>query len=113
INMASMLGLVGAGVEHPYVASKHGVVGLTRNFALAYGEQGVRVNCISPGWIETDMTAPIRQVEAVWQQIVAQTPLHRFGTAEEVAKAALFLASDDSSYVTGTALVVDRGWTAR
>ena len=112
INLASILGLVGIGAADPYVAAKHGVVGLTRNFAIAFGGRGVRVNCINPGWIETTMTDPIRESESIQQQVVTQTPLGRFGTPEEVAKVALFLASDESSFVTGAPLIVDGGWTA-
>ena len=113
VNLASILGLVGIGAEDPYVAAKHGVVGLTKNFAIRYGPQGVRVNCISPGWIETAMTAVIRENALLRQQIEQQTPMGRMGRPEEVAKCALFLASDESSFVTGTALVDDGGWTAR
>ncbi len=113
INLASILGLVGIGAEDGYVAAKHGVVGLTRNFALAYASRGVRVNCLNPGWIETQMTSVLRENEALRRQIESQTPLGRFGTPEEVAKAALFLASDESSFITGAPLVVDGGWTAR
>jgi NAD(P)-dependent dehydrogenase (short-subunit alcohol dehydrogenase family) len=113
VNISSMLGLIGIGAEDPYVAAKHGVVGLTRNFAIAYGPRGVRVNCVNPGWIETQMTAVLRENEALKQQIEQQTPLQRFGTPEEVAKAVLFLASEESSFVTGTPLVIDGGWTAR
>ena len=113
INMASILGLVGIGPEDPYVAAKHGVVGLTKNFALAYGPRGVRVNCINPGWIATAMTAMLHNDEALKRQIEQQTPLGRFGTPEDVAKVALFLASDESSFVTGASYVVDGGWTAR
>ncbi|MCH8849992.1 MAG: SDR family oxidoreductase [Chloroflexi bacterium] len=113
INLASILGLAGIGAEDGYVAAKHGVVGLTRNYAIAHGARGVRVNCINPGWIETSMTAMLRESDGVRQQILGQTPLGRFGTPEEVAKVALFLASDDSSYVTGAAIVMDGGWLAR
>jgi NAD(P)-dependent dehydrogenase (short-subunit alcohol dehydrogenase family) len=113
VNMASMLGIVGIGMEDPYVAAKHGVVGLTKNFAIMYGPRGVRVNCICPGWIETPMTAVIQGAEAIRQQLEEQTPLRRMGKPEEIAKAALFLACDESSFVTGTPLIVDGGWTAR
>lgn len=113
VNLASILGLVGIGMEDAYVAAKHGVVGLTKNFAIALGPRGVRVNCICPGWIETPMTAFIQNADPVRQQIEQQTPLQRMGTPEEIAKAALFLASDESSFVTGMPLIIDGGWTAR
>ena len=113
INMSSILGLVGIGAEDSYVAAKHGVVGLTKNFAIAFGQRGVRGNCINPGWIETPMTAPIREVEAMNTRVHTETPMARYGQPEEIAKAALFLASDDSSYMTGASLVIDGGWTAR
>ena len=113
INMSSILGLVGIGAEDSYVAAKHGVVGLTKNFAIAFGQRGVRVNCINPGWIETPMTAPVREVEAMNTRVQTETPMGRYGQPEEIAKAALFLASDDSSYMTGASLVIDGGWTAR
>ncbi len=113
INLSSILGLVGIGAEDPYVAAKHGVVGLTRNFAIAYGGAGVRVNCINPGWIVTPMTDPLREVEAINELMMTQTPMGRSGQPEEIAKAALFLASDDASFVTGSPLIVDGGWTAR
>ncbi len=113
INMASILGLVGIGGADPYVATKHGVVGLTRNFAIAFGGRGVRVNCINPGFIETPMTRGFTETQAIRQQIEGQTPMGRWGRPEEVAKAALFLASDDSSFMTGAPLIVDGGWTAR
>lgn len=113
VNMSSMLGLVGVGAEDAYVAAKHGVVGLTKNFAIRYGPRNVRVNCINPGWIATPMTAMLRDNEGIKQQVETQVPLGRFGTAEEIAKLALFLASDESSYVTGASHVIDGGWTAR
>jgi len=113
VNMSSILGLVGIGAEDAYVAAKHGVVGLTKNFAIRYGPRNVRVNCINPGWIATPMTALLRDNEGIKQQVEAQVPLGRFGTPEEIAKLALFLASDESSYVTGASHVIDGGWTAR
>ena len=114
INLASVLGLVGVGASEvdPYVAAKHGVVGLTRNFAITYASRGVRVNCLNPGFIETPMTRELTENAAVRQQIERQTPMGRWGRPEEVAKAALFLASDEASFVTGAPLIVDGGWTA-
>lgn len=113
INLASILGLVGIGSEDPYVAAKHGVVGLTRNFAITYARRGVRVNCINPGFIATPMTRLVAANEATRKLVETQTPMGRWGRPEEIAKAALFLASDDSSYMTGAPLIVDGGWTAR
>jgi NAD(P)-dependent dehydrogenase (short-subunit alcohol dehydrogenase family) len=113
INLASILGLVGIGFTDPYVAAKHGVVGLTKNFAITYARRGVRVNCINPGFIETPMTQLFRENPQLREQIEQQTPMGRMGTPEEIAKAALFLASDDSSFMTGAPLIVDGGWTAR
>jgi len=114
VNLASILGLVGIGASEvdPYVAAKHGVVGLTRNFAITYASRGVRVNCLNPGFIETAMTSEISENAVMRPQIERQTPMGRWGRPEEVAKAALFLASDDSSFVTGAPLIVDGGWTA-
>jgi NAD(P)-dependent dehydrogenase (short-subunit alcohol dehydrogenase family) len=114
VNLSSMLGLIsvpGAGVDG-YTAAKHGVVGLTKNYALTYGPRGVRVNCINPGWIETAMTDPIAAAGGK-AFMVDGTPLGRMGKPEEVAAVALFLASDDASFVTGSSYLVDGGWTAR
>jgi NAD(P)-dependent dehydrogenase (short-subunit alcohol dehydrogenase family) len=113
VNLASILGLVGIGFTDPYVAAKHGVVGLTKNFAITYARRGVRVNCINPGFIETPMTQMFQDAPQLREQIEQQTPMGRMGTPEEIAKAALFLASDESSFMTGAPLIVDGGWTAR
>jgi len=118
INMASIAGLTGArvpgapgGYGHAYIAAKHGVIGLTRQFALD-GAPTVRVNAICPGWIETALTRLVWETEALRDWVLQSTPLGRFGRPEEIAKGALFLASDDSSFMTGAILVLDGGWTA-
>ncbi len=119
VNLASVAGLVGAnmpgipgGFGHPYGASKHGVIGLTRQFALD-GAPEVRVNCICPSFVDTPMAAIVTQTQPLREWALANTPLGRLGQPEEIAKAALFLASDDSSFMTGAPLIVDGGWTAR
>ncbi len=123
VNMASMAGLVGftvAGLPevfgsppgNAYIAAKHGVLGLTKQFALA-GAPNVRVNAICPGWIETALTQPLTQAQPLLDWALQGTPMGRLGQPEEIAKAALFLAGDDSSFMTGAPLIVDGGWTAR
>ena len=125
INTASVAGLVGlTGIQtgepaelQPgaggYVAAKHGVTGLTRQYAVTFALQGVRVNAIAPGYIETPMTAPVRETEEVERYIESLHPMGRIGQPEEIAAAAVFLASDDSSFITGIVLPVDGGYTAR
>ncbi len=115
VNLSSMLGLISVEVPvvEAYTAAKHGVVGLTRHYATNYGKQGVRVNCINPGWIRTSMTAPLQASPELLRHMEQNSALGRMGTPEEVAAVALFLASDEASFVTGAAYVVDGGWTAR
>jgi NAD(P)-dependent dehydrogenase (short-subunit alcohol dehydrogenase family) len=124
INLASVAGLVGDGGGPAYVASKHGVVGLTRQLAVGHATSGVTVNAVCPGPIHTGLRvnstsilgadAPVmRGVGGDEAAIKAVTPIGRRGTLEEVAAAALFLASVEAGYITGHTLVVDGGWTAR
>jgi NAD(P)-dependent dehydrogenase (short-subunit alcohol dehydrogenase family) len=121
VNTASMAGLIGAmlpgglpgGFGYAYIAAKHGVIGLTKQFGLDGGPHGVRVNAICPGWIDTPLIDPLKQLQPWLDWAVQETPMRRLGRPEEIAKAALFLASDDSSFMTGSYLVVDGGWTAR
>ena len=125
INMASVAGLGGTGGGAAYVATKHGVVGLTRQMAVAYSGRGITVNAICPGVVLTNLRATSQQILGPGtpdmsgrgiavndEQVRAVTPAGRRGTEEEIAAAACFLASDGASYITGHALVVDGGWTA-
>ena len=114
VNLASIEGLEGMQSQAAYNASKGGVVLLTRNMAIDYGAFGVRVNCLCPGFIETPMTAVLKSpgLEGIRQQFIDLHMLKRAGRPEEVAACALFLCSDDASFVTGHSLVVDGGMTA-
>ena len=110
VNIASVAALVGLPGSLPYQASKSAVLGLTRGAAVAYGPQGIRVNAICPGLIVTAMTESA-SADAV-NTMKAQIPLRREGKPEEISAAVLFLASDESSYITGVALPVDGGFVA-
>ena len=112
INISSVAGLVGSHDASVYNASKGSVRILTKTAAVQYAKDGIRANSIHPGTIETLMTAPLLAEEANRQDRMARTPLGRLGTPEDVAYVALYLASDESSYVTGSELVVDGGRTA-
>nr|WP_240334650.1 SDR family oxidoreductase [Halorussus sp. MSC15.2] len=112
VNVASVGGLVGLPRQHPYVASKHGLVGLTKSMALDWAPD-VRVNALAPGYVRTDLTEELQENERLRQSIVDRTPMARFADPEEIAGPAVFLASDAASYVTGECLAVDGGWTAR
>jgi NAD(P)-dependent dehydrogenase (short-subunit alcohol dehydrogenase family) len=113
INVASVAGFVSLSERYPmaaYVASKTGVVGLTRELGAQWAARGIRVNAIAPGWFPTELTGQLRDVEQVaW--IEQRTPIGRAGTVAELDGALVFLASDASSYVVGQTLVVDGGWT--
>jgi NAD(P)-dependent dehydrogenase (short-subunit alcohol dehydrogenase family) len=113
VNTSSVFGLVGGGGPG-YVASKHGVVGLTRSFALLYAQQGIRINAVCPGVVETPMVEDVFAArpgqEGRWR---ATEPIGRFGVPGEIAAAVTWLCSDAASFVTGVALPVDGGWTAQ
>jgi NAD(P)-dependent dehydrogenase (short-subunit alcohol dehydrogenase family) len=110
-NLASIFGLVGGSTSSAYAASKGAIVNLTRQLAIDWAP-GVRVNCVCPGVIETPMTATLLQDPAWAQQVLKRYPLGRFGHADEIAAAILYLASDEAAFVTGVALPVDGGYTA-
>lgn len=112
VNTSSILGLVGEGMYLPYVASKHGVVGMTKAAAISYSSQGVRVNSVHPGYIKTPLlTANLD--EAAMEGVASLHPIGRLGEASEVAEVVCFLLSDKSSFVTGSQSVVDGAYTAR
>lgn len=113
INMSSILGQVGMAGTISYCASKGGVVQLTHAGALDLAPFGIRINGIAPGFIATNMTKGVLQDEGFNKMVTSNTPLGRVGEPDDIAQAALYLASDDSKYVTGTVLYVDGGWTAR
>ena len=116
INNSSGWGIVGGDAAAAYCASKGGVVLLTKAMAIDHGRQGIRVNCICPGDVDTPMLPEDARMRGQkWEDYLAgcsKRPLGRIGTVDEIAKAALFLASDDSSFMTGATLVVDGGGTA-
>ena len=114
VNISSQLGLVGGDFSSPqYQASKGAVRILTKSVAIQYASEGIRCNSVHPAPIETDMTADVRADEKRFADMVRRIPMGRYGKPEEVAYAVLYLASNESSFVTGSELVVDGGWTAQ
>jgi NAD(P)-dependent dehydrogenase (short-subunit alcohol dehydrogenase family) len=112
INIASVNGLTGIG-EEPYSAAKAGLINLTQNMAVRHGPQGIRVNAIAPGTINTPIWDPIVEKDpGVFDRIATLYPLRRVGTPDDIANAAYFLASDQASWITGTTLIVDGGLLA-
>ncbi len=107
VNMASVVGQMGNAGQANYVASKAGLIGLTKTAALELASRGVRVNAVAPGFISTDMTAELP--EKVTETMLSHIPLKRFGTAEDIAGAVSFLVSDDAAYLTGQVLSVTGG----
>jgi NAD(P)-dependent dehydrogenase (short-subunit alcohol dehydrogenase family) len=113
VNTASVVGLSGRRDTPAYVASKHGVVGLTRATALDYGKRGIRVNAVCPGTIRTAMYVQrVGDDPAIDARLAAETPIGRIGTAEDVAEAVVWLCSGAAAFVTGHCMVVDGGDTA-
>lgn len=113
INLGSILSAIGVAGRAPYASSKAGILGLTRVLALEYATKGVTVNAICPGPFATDMNKPLLDDPVKYQAFVAKIPMGRWGELHEIAGAAVFLASDAASYVTGSAMYVDGGWTAQ
>jgi len=117
VNTASVAGMVGIVKRASYSASKGAVIALTRQVAMDFVEQGIRVNCLCPGTVDSPWVGRLLDMAAdpvaARQALVARQPMGRLGTPEEVAAAALYLASDDAAFITGTGLVIDGGLTAR
>ena len=112
INISSVAGHVGLTRSAPYCASKGGVEMLSKSLALDWAKRGVRVNCLAPGYVDTDLTSGLLHHETLGKPFLDHTPMGRFGETRDIVGAAVFLASDAASYVTGQSLVVDGGWTA-
>jgi len=112
VHLSSAVALVGVRNRAAYTATKGAIVALTRNMALDYAARGIRVNCVCPGFARTGLTAAIFADPARKEKIEAMHPLGRMGEAEDIAKAILFLLSDDASWITGVALPVDGGFSA-
>lgn len=113
VNTASIAGQIAFAGVPGYVASKHGVVGLTKTVAVEYGAQGVRCNAVAPGLIETPMTKPVFEVQQFKDMVTATVPSARVGTAEEIANMVVWLCSDRASYANGAVFAVDGGFLAR
>ena len=112
INLGSILSVVALPGRAPYASSKAGLLGLTRVLALEWAGRGVTVNAICPGPFATDMNQQLLSDPVRYKGIIDKIPMGRWGELDDIAGAAVFLASEASSFVTGTALFVDGGWTA-
>ena len=112
VHISSVVGITGVRNRAAYAASKAGLVGLMRNMAMDYAGQGIRVNCVCPGFVRTPFTAALFADEERKAKLTALHPLGRLGEPEDVARAVLFLISDESSWVTGQAIAIDGGFSA-
>jgi NAD(P)-dependent dehydrogenase (short-subunit alcohol dehydrogenase family) len=110
VNIASMMSFFGSATGPAYAASKGAIVQLTKSLAVAWAPQSIRCNAVAPGWIDTPMTRSMQTDQARYGSVLARTPMGRWGKAEEVAKAILFLASTQASFITGAVLPVDGGY---
>ena len=113
VNVASIAGLVGSAGISPYVASKHAVTGLTKTAALEFAQQGIRVNAVCPGGIETDMVQSFLSEEFTEEMLDGMHPIGRIGQPEEVAELMVWLCSDRSSFMTGAIIPIDGGFVAQ
>jgi 2-dehydro-3-deoxy-D-gluconate 5-dehydrogenase len=114
INIGSMMSIFGASFTAPYAASKGGIVQLSKALATAWAKDNIQVNAVLPGWIDTDLTRQARQqVAGLHERVLARTPAGRWGTPDDHAGIAIFLASPASDFVTGTAIPVDGGYSVQ
>jgi NAD(P)-dependent dehydrogenase (short-subunit alcohol dehydrogenase family) len=113
INLGSILSVIGIAGRAPYASAKAGVTALTRVLALEWAAQGVTVNAICPGPFGTDMNKPLRNDPLKYQEFVKNLPIGRWGELDELAGLVVLLASDASSFITGSSIFIDGGWTAR
>jgi NAD(P)-dependent dehydrogenase (short-subunit alcohol dehydrogenase family) len=111
VNISSISGLIGTGMQTAYQASKGAVRIMTKTAAMEYAKEGIRVNSVHPGPIDTPMTTGLDR--ELWQMFLNGVPLKRAGTSEDIAYGVLYLASDESSFVTGSELIIDGGYTAQ
>lgn len=113
VNTASILGEVGFALSSAYVAAKHGIIGLTQNAAIEYSAQGIRVNAVAPGFIETPLLNAAESDPDTIKMLVSLHPIGRLGKPEEVAELVVWLCSDKASFITGSAYPIDGGYLAR
>ena len=113
VNMSSISGMIGASGLPIYVASKHAVLGLTKSVALEYAKEGIRINAVCPGMIETDLLDRVFANQEVKERLIAMHPIGRVGKPEEIAEAVVWLCSDKASFVTGQSLPLDGGYVAQ
>jgi 2-deoxy-D-gluconate 3-dehydrogenase len=111
INIGSEYSIFGSAGVLPYSVSKGGVIQMTKSLAVAWASSNIQVNAIIPGWIRTDMTVPVIDYQPMYQGILQRTPAGRFGEPEEIAGAAIFLASAASDFITGQTIIVDGGYS--
>lgn len=110
VNTASIAGVVGLPMSSHYVSAKHGVVGLTKTAAMEYAQDGIRVNCVNPGYIRTPMTD--ETIKTRYEQLMTKVPMNRLGEAEEIAEAVVWMCSDKASFMTGASHIIDGGYFA-